>query len=63
MAHWQLGERAKARQVFDRCDESLEGFEKRWKPGIHPEPELLRRIRDEAEALIDPDTSPRPRVE
>jgi hypothetical protein len=59
MAHWKLGDRAKARAVFDRADAQLKGYEDTWKKraygqGVvyHPEPWMLRPVRSEAAALL-----------
>ena len=59
MALWQLGEKERARTTLRRADDELRGYEQRWKEqlkrgiGAHPSPDMLRRIRDEAKALID----------
>ena len=44
MAHWQLGEKDKARQWYDRAVE--------WMDKNEPMNEELRRFRNEAEELI-----------
>ena len=51
MAHWQLGEKARARIVFDKADPWLRGYEPRFVGG-HPRPDVLRQIRDEAAVLL-----------
>ncbi len=52
MAYWRLGDESKAREVFDRSDKWLLGYQKRWKPITYPTPMLVHRIRAEAAALI-----------
>src|SRR5262249_10244179 len=58
MAYQQLGERAMARTWYDCAEEWLKGYEKRCaereKHGKYtrPEPALLRRMQDEAAALL-----------
>src|SRR5262249_18878037 len=58
MAHWQLGDKAKARDLFDRADQWLKGYEERCsereKRGeiTYPFPRMLRRVRTEAAALL-----------
>ena len=66
MAHWQLGEREKAREIFDRADHWFAGYEAGWKPTTYPPPAMVRRQRDEAAALLvvmgpGPETAPPPR--
>ena len=52
MAHWRLGDKERARALYDVAERGLAGYEKRWKPGVYPTPTMLRRMRDEAAALL-----------
>ncbi len=52
MAYWHLGDKAKAREQFERFDTWLTGYEKRWNPSVYPKPALLREVRAEAAALL-----------
>lgn len=52
MAYWQLGEKAHARVVFDRAEQWLAGYERRWNAGIFPDPSMLREVRAEAAKLL-----------
>ncbi|WP_406697093.1 serine/threonine-protein kinase [Singulisphaera sp. Ch08] len=63
MAYQRLGEEAKAREMFDRADAWLPGYEERWKPTIYPTPAMQRRIRAEAAALLGRDTATRARTD
>jgi tetratricopeptide (TPR) repeat protein len=53
MANWRLGDREEARAVFDRADRWLAGYTGRWKQGLYPVPDMFRRLRDEAAALLE----------
>ena len=59
MAHWKLGERVQAQAVFDRADKWLPRYEKSWYERrrergevTHPEPWMLRNVREEAVNLL-----------
>jgi serine/threonine-protein kinase len=52
MAYWQLGDKARAHELFDRTDQWLVGYEKSWKPIALPSPAMLRGIRAEAAAIL-----------
>ena len=53
MAHWQTGDRARARDLLRSADIGLAGYEKRWKRHhVYPEPAMLRRVLAEAAALL-----------
>ena len=56
MAHWKLGDKARARELFDRADKGLADYETRWNPGTYPYPSMLRQVRDEAAALLGVET-------
>jgi hypothetical protein len=70
MAYWQLGDRARARDEFDRADKSRADYEERRKKHhAWPPPATLRRIRAEAASLLGiegsnlkraPETTPMP---
>jgi hypothetical protein len=55
MAYWRTGDTARARATFDAADRWLRGYETRWKMGLIPYPRTLRRLRDEAAALLKVD--------
>jgi tetratricopeptide (TPR) repeat protein len=58
MAHWQLGDKAKARVCFDRGREWFKGHEKECQEMLqrgtlaHPTPSMLKRLEAEAAALL-----------
>ena len=52
LAHFRLGDAAKAREVFERTDRWLSGYETRWNASIYPNPSMIRRIRAEAAVLL-----------
>jgi hypothetical protein len=53
MAHWQLGEKAKARELFEQADKWLVGYAERWKQHhAYPSPAILRGMRAEAASLL-----------
>ncbi|AMV41041.1 protein kinase domain-containing protein [Planctomyces sp. SH-PL62] len=52
MAHWRLGDEAKAREVFERADRRLSGHEGRSDHRITAAPSLLRQVRAEAARLL-----------
>jgi eukaryotic-like serine/threonine-protein kinase len=60
MAYWQLGQKAKAKTIFDRTSEWLKGYEReceeRRKQGTeaYPLPSQLGRLQAEARDLINP---------
>jgi eukaryotic-like serine/threonine-protein kinase len=71
MALWHLGDKAKARDAFDRAETWLKGYEKKWeeraKKGVflHPYPQIERRMRAEAAALLGvkpPEDKSRPKT-
>jgi eukaryotic-like serine/threonine-protein kinase len=52
MAYLKLGEEAKARESFDRCDVWLKRYEELWNPGVYPSLFLMRQLRAEAAAML-----------
>ncbi|APW64287.1 serine/threonine-protein kinase [Paludisphaera borealis] len=62
MAYWRLGDKAKAREVFDRSSTWLVGYEQRWtrNPNVYPIPSMQRRVRAEAAALMGLDAATPP---
>ena len=67
MAYWQLGDRDRARTLFDQADTWLPGYERkcaerrrRQGTGFHPEPWMLRNVRAEAAELLGVNDSPMP---
>ncbi|MFO0950158.1 MAG: tetratricopeptide repeat protein, partial [Isosphaeraceae bacterium] len=52
MACWHLGDRTRARNLFDQHSNWLDGYENRWNPGTYPSPAMLRRLQAEAAALL-----------
>jgi tetratricopeptide (TPR) repeat protein len=59
MAYWRLGDKTKAREVFDRSSTWLVGYEQRWdrNPNVYPIPSMQRRVRAEAAALLGLDAA------
>ncbi|WP_406697429.1 protein kinase [Singulisphaera sp. Ch08] len=58
MAYWQLGDKAKARKVFDRRDRWHDGYAERFKrePELYPTPAMFSRLRFEAATLMGIET-------
>jgi hypothetical protein len=54
MAYWQLGQKAKARAVFDVGDKNVKSRE-HWEPHVYPFVSWDRRLRAEAAALLGVD--------
>jgi len=54
MAHWQLGDRARALRIVERTDADLARLEaeQSWDPTVFPDPATWRHIRVEAAALM-----------
>ncbi|APW60434.1 serine/threonine-protein kinase [Paludisphaera borealis] len=61
MAYWRLGDQARARAMFARCDEWLRGYETHSNGSKYPEPPLFRRFRDEAATLLGTESPERGR--
>ncbi|WP_406698912.1 protein kinase [Singulisphaera sp. Ch08] len=58
MTCWKLGEKARSRELFDRAERWLSGYETRWTDRVkrgnltYPPPSMFRRIRAEAASLL-----------
>jgi len=57
MAYRRLGDEAKAREVFAQAETNLTDYERRWNLSVYPRPATLRRLRDEAAAMLDATSS------
>ena len=63
MAHWRLGDKDRAFELFDRADKGLPGYERRCEERLkqgrrsYPSPAVLRRVQAEATALLGVESS------
>ena len=58
MAHWRLNKKAEARELYDRADLWLKGYEEHWDFTSSPKPSDYRKVRAEAAALLGLKTPP-----